>query len=137
LITTRFRPGGKLIIIHPWIWGQLGDRISRMALDPAATLTLVVPELLYSLGYSPRDGERITEVTTVINVQRGFDLRVQRFRDLGFEFTDFLVHVQDLHRKAGIEGLLGLNFLNHFNYEVRSRDGLIHVWKARRARKQR
>ena len=52
-------------------------------------------------------------------------MRVTRFRALGFEFDDFRIHAHDLPEGVGIDGLLGLGFLRHFNYEVRSAEGRI------------
>jgi hypothetical protein len=124
---TPFDPDRKLILIQAIIWGPLGQRICRMALDCAATMTLVVPDVLDGLGYNPRDGIEITEVITPLDIQKGYDIPVQKFRSLGFEFENFVVNAQDLHPQAGIEGLVGLNFLRNFNYEVRSKDGLIRM----------
>ena len=45
----------------------------------------------------------------------------------GFTLTDFRIHVFDLAAGYGIDGLVGLSFLNNFDYEVRSRAGLIRV----------
>ena len=55
----------------------------------------------------------------------GYMLRVTRFTSFGFTFSDFAVHVHDLPEGIGIDGLLGLSFLRHFNYEVRSQEGRI------------
>jgi hypothetical protein len=41
--------------------------------------------------------------------------------DLGYS------HVHDLPDGIGIDGLLGLSFLRHFNYEVRSQEGRICI----------
>lgn len=55
---------------------------------------------------------------------------MQRFGTLGFELTDFIVNAQDLHERAGIHGLVGLNFLRQFNYEIRSKEGVIRLERA-------
>jgi len=47
----------------------------------------------------------------------GYLTRVTRFRALGHEFTDFRVHAPDVPKGFEIDGLLGLSFLRHFNYE--------------------
>jgi predicted aspartyl protease len=127
LITTRFRPNANLILITARIWGPLGETGLRFALDTGATETLVVPDILDGLGYSARDGIKITLVSGVVEEQTGYELPVHRFSALGFELSEFLVNVQDLPPRAGIDGLLGLNFLRGFNYEVRSKEGLIRV----------
>ena len=54
-------------------------------------------------------------------------LHVTRFVSPGFSFPDFALHVHDLPDDIGIDGLLGLSFLRHFNYEVRSEEGRIRV----------
>jgi hypothetical protein len=66
-------------------------------------------------------------VSSAIGKERGYMLRVTRFASLGFSFANFAVHVHDLPDGIGIDGLLGLSFLRHFNYEVRSQEGRIHI----------
>lgn len=57
-------------------------------------------------------------------------LRVTRFESLGFGFSSFRLHVHDLPEGVGIDGLLGLSFLRHFNYEVRSVEGRLLIERA-------
>jgi hypothetical protein len=85
----------------------------------------VNPEILDHLGYSPRQGDAITTVRSVVAEEPGYLIRVARFRALGHEFRDFRIHAHDLPTGWGIEGLLGLSFLRHFNYEIRSAEGRI------------
>ena len=42
---------------------------------------------------------------------------------------EFTVNVFDLANGFGLDGLIGLSFLNQFNYEVRSAEGRILVEK--------
>lgn len=124
---TAFDPDDKLIIIYVQVFGPLGDVECRFALDCAATTTLIVPGVLDTLGYSPLTGETISTVTSAIGIEPGYLRRVSRFCALGFEHTDFQVNASDLHDDAGIDGLLGLNFLRNYNYEVRSKEGVIRL----------
>lgn len=55
---------------------------------------------------------------------------MSRFTALGFTFADFLVHAFDLTDRADIDGLIGLDYLKQFNYEVRSAEGRILVERA-------
>ncbi|MBI4872870.1 MAG: retroviral-like aspartic protease family protein [Candidatus Riflebacteria bacterium] len=98
-----------------------------MALDTGATDTLLRPEVLDGLGYSPRDAGGLTTVTTALGVEPGYWLTVNRLRALGHEFNAFRVNAHDLPEDCGLDGLLGLNFLRHFNYEVRSKEGVIRL----------
>jgi hypothetical protein len=124
---TRFDPAGPLIVIPGVVWGQHDRREVRLVFDPGAGETILRPDILDRLGYSPRQGEAFTKVRSAVAEEPGYLLRVIRFRALGHEFSDFRVHVHDLPEGFGIDGLLGLNFLRHFNYEVRSAEGRIRV----------
>jgi hypothetical protein len=99
-------------------------------LDPAASQTHVRSDIVDDLGYSPRDGEARTMVRSAIGSEPGYLLRVKRFEALGFGFPNFRVHVHDLSEGVGLDGLLGLSFLRHFNYEIRSAEGRILVERA-------
>lgn len=63
-----------------------------------------MPGVLDSLGYSPLTGD---ETSSVVSAGQ--------------------VNASDLHEKAGIDGLLGLNFLHGYNYEIRFKEGVIRV----------
>ncbi|HWU90995.1 MAG TPA: aspartyl protease family protein [Kofleriaceae bacterium] len=92
----------------------------RLALDTAATKTLVIPDVLDDLGYAARDGVGITVIRTANHdPEPGYLLRVQRFFALGFGFSNFEIHAHDLP-DYGIDGLLGMNFLENFDFAVRS-----------------
>ncbi|MEP6859967.1 MAG: retropepsin-like aspartic protease [Deltaproteobacteria bacterium] len=123
----RFDPADDLIIVKARLYGPRGHRPLSLAFDTAASETHIVPEIIDDLGYSPRQGEQITSVTSAIGKERGYMLRVSRFEALGFSFDDFAVHVHDLPEGIGIDGLLGLSFLRRFNYEVRSIEGRILI----------
>lgn len=123
----RFNPADDLIIVKARLYGPRGDRPLLLAFDTAATETYIVPEIVDDLGYSPRQGEAITSVRSAIGKEPGYMLRVTRFASFGFSFPDFVVHVHDLPEGFGIDGLLGLSFLRHFNYEVRSHEGRIRI----------
>jgi len=83
--------------------------------------------VLDDLGYSARDAERLTAVTSAIGTERGYTIRVARFAALGFTSNDFRIHAHDLPEGIGIDGLLGLSYLKQFNYEIRSAEGRILV----------
>ena len=123
----RFKPGDKLIIVFVRIFGPLGDRRCRFALDTAATTTLVVPGIVDALGYSPLTADEVSDVVSAVAIEPGYLRRVTRFQALGFEHQNFQVNASDLHEEAGIDGLLGLNFLSSYNYEIRSKEGVIRI----------
>jgi predicted aspartyl protease len=122
---TRFDPDEPLIIVSGFVWGPHHGREVRLAVDTGAGETLLKPEILDAIGYSARQGEAMTTIQTAISSEPGYLLRVSRFRALGHEFNDVRVHAHDLAEGFEIDGLLGLGFLRHFNYEIRSAEGRI------------
>lgn len=126
-LSTPFDPDQDLILVPVKLEGPRGGRNYLFALDTACTHTLVKHEALADIGYQARDGDRLATVTSALGVEVGFLLRVARLEALGYGFAEFSVNAQDLPDDSGIDGLLGLNFLRRFNYEIRSREGRILV----------
>lgn len=124
---TPFDPDGDLIVVNATIWGPRGSFPARLAPDTGSAATVVVPDLIDDLGYSARDGTTRTSVTTAIGQEHGYLLKVARVEALGFTLASFPIHVFELASNLGIEGLIGLNFLRKFNYEIRSEEGRILV----------
>jgi predicted aspartyl protease len=126
---TRFAPEKDLIIVKGKVQGPLHrrGRSVRLVVDTGAAETIIVPDLLDELGYSPRQGEAITVMRSAVGHEPGYLIRVERFDCLGYQARNFRIHAQDLPEGWGIEGLVGLNFLRQFNYEVRSREGKLLV----------
>jgi clan AA aspartic protease (TIGR02281 family) len=133
MTVTRFFRAQGLIVVDARIYGIRGAQSVSLAVDTGAMDTVVTPELIDELGYSPRDGERVTTVRTALGKEHGYSLRVKRFVALGFAVPDRRVHVFDLATGDDIDGLLGLSFLNAFNYQVRSEEGRILVERAANA----
>jgi len=122
---TCFDPNDSLVVVRAMIWGPRGRKGLTLAFDTAATQTHVTPDVLDDVGYGPRDGDRVTSITSAIGEEPGYMMRVAKFSALGFASNDFRIHVHDLPETLGIQGLLGLSFLRQFNYEVRSAEGRI------------
>ncbi len=127
MTATRFDRARDLIVVEAVVVGPLWPVLLALAIDTGSTETVVMPWVVDELGYSPRDGKQITRVRSAIGDEHGYTLRVDRFMALGFTREAFRVHVFDLAAGYGIDGLVGLSFLNALNYEVRSREGLVRA----------
>jgi predicted aspartyl protease len=66
------------------VWGTatLGLRI-RLAIDTAATETLLRPSVLERLGYDVADAEQITVIQSALGRERGYLMRVSRLQAIG------------------------------------------------------
>lgn len=89
-------------------------------------MTTMTPELADTLGYSARDGIKRTRVRSAIGAEEGYVLTVAEFAALSCPRSRLHVHVFDLGYDD-IDGLIGLNFLDDLNYEVRSAERRILV----------
>lgn len=127
---TRFSRERDLIVVIAWIWSPRSHRRVSLAVDTASSDTVVSPDIVDLLGYGPRDGENVMTVRSAIGREQGWTLRVKRFSALGFVVPDYRIHVFDLATGDDIDGLIGLTFLDQFNYEVRSREGRLRVERA-------
>lgn len=119
-ITSLKRRHG-LIVVAARIWGRRGSGFIALALDTAATETLIKPTVLSRFGYRDEDAEETTAIHSAIGVERGYLLRVERMWALGFSVGAHVVHAHDLPGHYDIDGLLGLRFLDRFDYTIRSR----------------
>lgn len=91
-------------------------------------MTTIKPELADEIGYCARDGQHRTRVRTAIGDEVGYTLRISSLIALGLVESNLNVHVFDLG-DADIDGLIGLNFLSAFNYEIRSAEQRILIEK--------
>jgi predicted aspartyl protease len=127
MTVTTFRWYRGMIVVSARLQGPRGGGEVRLALDTGATKTLIIAEVMDDLGYSARDGDQATIIRTANAApEPGYTLRVQRFSALGFEHENFEIHVHDLP-DYGIEGLVGMNFLESYNFTVRPRDKQIRL----------
>lgn len=108
-----------------------------MILDTGASYTTITPGVARHIGYSALDRNNWSTVTTPGGTERGYSLYVERFVALGFRSTPLFVQVAEFdvkspHRRDDVraDALLGLTFLDHFNYEIRSYESRILVERA-------
>jgi clan AA aspartic protease (TIGR02281 family) len=122
---TRFAIRDKLIVVFARITGPRRTITAPLVLDTGAVYTTITPKVAEAVGYREHDGIRRTRVRTAIGSEQGYVLRTARIAMLGLSAESFPVHVFDLG--DDISGLVGLNFLNQLNYEVRSAERRILV----------
>ena len=127
VVIVPFDPTFDLLLIEVIIAGPRRTSGFNFALDTACVVTLITPETADRLGYGAHDGERTATVTTALGQEPGYLLRVAQLFAFGHSVNDFRVNVHDLADASGIDGLLGLDFLRRFNYEIRSQEGRIRA----------
>ena len=100
-----------LIIIRAELFGPSGSIVLQLALDTGATATMVNVGPLATVGYDPSLVVGRVQVTTGSGVEYVPRIEVTRIKALGQERVGHPVLSHTLPSSAGIDGLLGLDFL--------------------------
>jgi hypothetical protein len=117
---------GDLIIIRAVMSGPRGQAVGRFVLDTGAAVTTMVPSIATEIGCGPDAAFKRTRVHTAIGAESGYAVRVGAFTALGFTVSTLAINVFALGHED-IDGLVGMNFLSDFNFEVRPAEQRILV----------
>jgi aspartyl protease family protein len=124
-VSVRFNLRQGLIIIPVEFAGPSGTAVLRLALDTGATATLVNTALLVAIGYDPALATDRVQVTTGSGIEFVPRIVVQQINALGRVRTNFPVLAHTLPPSAGVDGLLGLDFLREQVLTINFRAGQI------------
>ena len=116
--STSFVRERELILVDAEVAGPAGTVDARLVLDTGAAVTTLVPDMIEKIGYTERNGYKKAKVHTAVGEEKGYWLRVAKFTALGVTTPDFALAVFPLGHQ-NIDGLVGMNFLRHFNFEIR------------------
>jgi clan AA aspartic protease (TIGR02281 family) len=108
----------ELIIVDAEISGPVAATEARLVLDTGAAATTLVPEVIVRIGYTQRDSYKKARVHTAVGEEHGYWVHVAEFTVLGVTTPDFALAVFPLGHQD-VDGLVGMNFLRHFNFEIR------------------
>ena len=126
-LSSSFARERELIIVEAEVVGPTGRTTeARLVLDTGAAVTTLVPRVIERIGYTQRDSFKKAKVHTAIGEEHGYWLRVAELTVLGVTTPNFAPTVFPLGHKD-IDGLVGMNFLRHFNFEIRPADRQILV----------
>jgi len=124
-VSASFDPQSGLVVVPAAVEGPSGSAVLRLALDTGATGTLINTGMLVALGYDPALSLDRFQVTTGSGVEFVPKITLQRLVALGNERTCFPVLGHTLPPSAGIDGLLGLDFVRGQILTVDFRTGTI------------
>jgi predicted aspartyl protease len=124
---SSFDLDGDLILVEAIIAGPKARAQARLVFDTGAALTTLVPSVAEAIGYGPTDKVARSVVRSAVAVEHGYFVRLPQLRALGVTVPHVHANVADLG--YDIDGLLGMNFLSDFNFEVRPAERRILVEK--------
>ncbi len=122
-----FDPQQGLIIVRAELWGPSGSAVLRLALDTGATGTVVNVGMLVALGYDPALVPDRVQMTTGSGVEFAPRVALDRIMVLGQERIGFPVLSHSLPPSAGIDGLLGLDFLRRRSLTIDFHTGQVRL----------
>ena len=115
IVSTRIRPG-DLIRLPVHLRHRKGCR-RAMVLDTGARLSIVSPELAEEIGLEARQ-EPGAELVGVAGSAPLLMATVAEVSLFGVIVHDLEVVCHPLHPSLGLHGILGMNFLRHFNVRI-------------------
>jgi len=126
-MTFRFHAEQGLVLVGADLEGPRGTAVLRLALDTGATATLVNVAMLVAVGYDPGIDRDRVQVTTGSGIEFAPRIRVTRLKALGQERLHFPVLGHTLPPSAGVDGVIGLDFLRGRMLSVDFRRGEIEL----------
>jgi predicted aspartyl protease len=116
-----------MVLVVGRLFGPIGWTDPVMSLDTGSSITLFTPKLLREVGLDPA-------ATTVQRLVYTYDgaaelpvLQVPRLRVFRQEVLNLEVTCGELPPKLGLDGVLGLNFLRHFDLHINFREEYIEL----------
>lgn len=119
----------SLIIVDMAIEGPDGRklRILPAAFDTGASFTIMPSDVAVSLGYDLTRVTRRVRIVTGSGVEYASVIIVQKLTAIGESITNIEVLCHDLPEDSKVDGLLGLNFLRHFDIDISFSKGIVAI----------
>ncbi len=116
----------KLIVIPALFRGKYGDYGAELILDTGASLTILQPITVRALGFSQQDKTGLSTVQSPIGKEKGFRIHLPVIECFGKRIENFEVACHPLGLQH-IDGLLGMNFLEQFDFCIFPKKGIIRI----------
>ena len=123
---TRMR---RLIVLNLEVGGINGNDsdLLPVALDTGASNTTIPPKVATALGYDLSDPKQEVGLITGGGIVSAKIITVRKLTALGQTVEDIDVLCHDLPENSIIDGLLGMNFLEHFDIDISFSTGTIEL----------
>ncbi|MFB0536373.1 MAG: retropepsin-like aspartic protease [Anaerolineae bacterium] len=116
-----------MVLVVGRLFGPIGWTDPVMSLDTGSSITLFTPRLLQEVGLDPAEATARRSVYTYDGAAELPVLQVPHLRVFGQEVHDLEVACGELPPKLGLDGVLGLNFLWHFDLRINFREEYIEL----------
>ena len=114
-------------MIRALLEGPQGKGFSKLLLDTGSVYTIISQEILENIGCSPTLAKRRQRIITGSGYEIVPVVCLNRFHCLGKSMEDFEVLGHTLPFGTYVDGLLGMDFLNRFDLELKISIGEILI----------
>lgn len=122
-----YRLDKKLLVVPALFQGRDAEYYDAdLILDTGASLTILDPSVVATLGYSEEDKSSVSTVQSPVGKEWGYRLHLAGIECLGKKVENFEVACHKLGLQH-IDGLLGMNFLEQFDWCVHPKRQVISV----------
>jgi len=126
-VSFIFNSSAGPIIVPAKITGPDGDSVAHLALDTAATTTLIDKEILKLAGYDPNDLTQQVKMIGVDSEETVNVVTIEKLEALGVASELLSVVCHSLPAQAGVDGVLGLNFFRGRRLMIDFRLGIVSI----------
>lgn len=116
----------RLIIVPVKIFSLTHFLEVNFVLDTGASHTILDYRLARSLGYTEAKTISPSRIRTATGKEEGYRVRIEAIEALGEKLSPFEVACHSLYEQ-GVNGLLGMTFLEHFDFCVFSSKQVIRI----------
>jgi clan AA aspartic protease (TIGR02281 family) len=104
-----------------------GGRSMQLLIDTGASLTIFTPEVLAQGGIRYRDTGRTAVFNTANGQVRAPVYTLDSLAIGDWQVSQIDIGVLDLGDRAGVDGLLGMNFLSHFRFFIDQNQAVLRL----------
>lgn len=106
-------------MLKAFIEGKEGKAYPRLLLDTGSAYTIISQEILENIGCSPAIPKRRQRIITGSGYEIVPVVDANRFHCLGKAIENFEVLAHTLPFGTYVDGLLGMDFMNRFEIEIK------------------
>lgn len=120
----------SLIVLSLEVGGTNADTAQTLSvgLDTGASITSIPSQVATDLGYDLSNPKQEVNILTSNGIITEKIITVHNLTAIGETVEDIDVLCHDLPENSIVEGLLGLNFLQHFDISIMFSNGTIEIY---------
>ncbi|MBI5181541.1 MAG: clan AA aspartic protease [Nitrospirae bacterium] len=118
---------GHLLMLKSFIEGAEGKAYPKLLLDTGSAYTIISQEILENVGCSPATAVKRQRIITGSGYEIVPIVCLKRFHCFGKIIDNFQVLAHTLPFGTYVDGLLGMDFMNKFEVELKVHTGEILV----------